>query len=110
MLQRATDIFVLPTYYPVESQPLVLLEAMASGSAIITTRAGEIETILDERSALLLPGVSALILADNIQRLMDHRDQRAMLAKGAWTRFLDHYQPEKHLDRWEKIFSDKTVN
>ena len=53
-LFRKADLFVLPTRYAVEAQPLVLLEAMASGCAIVTTSIGEIPTILDPQCAALI--------------------------------------------------------
>lgn len=104
-LQHETDIFVLPTYYPVESQPLVLLEAMAAGSAIVTTGVGEIESILDERCAIFLPKVDAPTLAGVLARLIDHPSERARLANASWEQFLGRFQPARHLDRWERIFS-----
>lgn len=42
------DIFILPTYYPPEGQPISILEAMASGMAIITTKHGGIPDIISE--------------------------------------------------------------
>jgi len=45
---KNTHLFVLPTHFPTESQPLVLLEAMSSGCSIITTNIGEIKYILED--------------------------------------------------------------
>lgn len=54
-LLNKTDIFVLPSYYP-EGIPKVLIEAAASGCAIITTDHGGCrEAILPGRSGLLVP-------------------------------------------------------
>ena len=102
-LFRAADVFVLPTRYAVEAQPLVLLEAMASGCAIITTKIGEIPTILDEKSAVLLdkPGVDDLAKA--LQALVASAADRARLARAAHDRFLHCYQLEKHVDVWERL-------
>jgi glycosyltransferase involved in cell wall biosynthesis len=41
-LFEQAQIFVLPTQYPVEAQPLAVLEAMAHGCAIVTTDVGEL--------------------------------------------------------------------
>ncbi|WP_372715181.1 glycosyltransferase family 4 protein [Ilyobacter sp.] len=40
-----SDIFILPTYYPIEGQPISILEAMANGCAIVTTDQGGIGDI-----------------------------------------------------------------
>lgn len=104
-LFRGAHLFVLPTRYAVEAQPLVLLEAMASGCAIITTRAGEIPTILDERSAVFLREPTTDALVDELQALVADSATRARLANAAHTRYLDCYQIERHLDQWEKLLN-----
>lgn len=102
-LFREAALFVLPTRYAVEAQPLVLLEAMASGCAIVTTRAGEIPTILDERSAIFLAKVSADTVATALQALVTDAGAGARLAAAAHARFMDRYQLPRHLDAWERL-------
>ena len=104
-LFRDAQVFVLPTRYAVEAQPLVLLEAMASGCAIVTTRAGEIPTILDEGSAILLPEGSAAAVATALQALVSDAAARARLAGSAHARYLGEYRLERHLDRWELLLA-----
>ncbi len=100
-LFRAADIFVLPTRYAVEAQPLVLLEAMASGCAIVTTAVGEIPTILDGESALFLGAGSTAELAAALRRLAAAPGTIGRLAEAAHRRFLERYQITRHLDGWE---------
>src|SRR5208283_3029830 len=102
-LFRQADIFVLPTRYAVEAQPVALLEAMASGCAIVTSRAGEITTILDEESAMLLEPVSADSVEAALQTLSLSPGRRLRLATAANRRYSERYKPERHLDRWESI-------
>jgi glycosyltransferase involved in cell wall biosynthesis len=104
-LFREAELFVLPTRYAVEAQPLVLLEAMASGCAIITTQAGEIPTILDDHSAMFLPAVSTDALAQALQTLVANAAARAPLARAAHARFMECYQVERHLDQWETLLT-----
>lgn len=49
-LLQWSNIFVLPTYYPMEGQPIAILEAMATGNIIITTRHAGIPDIFIEGS------------------------------------------------------------
>ena len=49
LLQRA-DILILPSYH--EGMPLVILEALATGCAIISTKVGTTPEILDETSVI----------------------------------------------------------
>jgi glycosyltransferase involved in cell wall biosynthesis len=104
-LFREAELFVLPTRYAVEAQPLVLLEAMASGCAIITTRAGEIPAILDDRSAMFLAEVSTETLATVLQTLVADAAARARLARAAHDRFMERYQIDRHLDQWETLLT-----
>lgn len=104
-LFRSANVFVLPTRYPVEAQPLVLLEAMAAGCAIVTTRVGEISTILDESCACLVEDVSPAALASVVERLSGEPEWRARLALGAHARFVRNYDMERHLDRWESLLT-----
>jgi glycosyltransferase involved in cell wall biosynthesis len=102
-LFRNADIFVLPTRYAVEAQPLVLLEAMASGCAIITSAAGEIRAILDDSTALFLPNVSARSVESALATLAGDAVLRARLALAAHGRFAADFCLERHLDAWERL-------
>jgi len=44
-----SNIFVLPTFYQMEGQPLSILEAMATGNVIVTTKHAGIPDILKEQ-------------------------------------------------------------
>jgi glycosyltransferase involved in cell wall biosynthesis len=101
-LFRACDVFVLPTRYAVEAQPIVLLEAMASGCAIVTTAVGEIPTILDKSCALLLGEVAAPELGAILARLTANPRTMTQLAAAAYERYAKRYQLAQHLDGWEE--------
>lgn len=103
-LFRDADIFVLPTRYAVEAQPLVLLEAMASGCAIVTTTAGEITTVLDAQSAVLLDSATSDMLLAALRSLIGDRNARNRLSTAAHGRYVSRYGIERHLDHWEGLF------
>ncbi len=49
------DVFVLPTYYPTEAQPVTIIEAMNAGTPIIATRHASIpEYITDDENGYLV--------------------------------------------------------
>ncbi len=102
-LFRDADIFVLPTRYAVEAQPLALLEAMASGCAIVTSRAGEIPTILNGECAVLLESVSTDAVEEALQTLSLNSNKRMRMATEANRRYSEFYGPERHVDRWESL-------
>ena len=67
-LYRAHDIFVFPSL--VEGMPLTLLEAMATGMAVVTTEApGMVDLVEDEFNGLLVQPSDAEGLAAAIERL-----------------------------------------
>jgi glycosyltransferase involved in cell wall biosynthesis len=52
---RSIDLFVFPTRYENEAQPLVLLEAMAYGRPVIAFSRGCIEELLTGKEGVLVP-------------------------------------------------------
>ncbi len=104
-LFREAHIFVLPTRYAVEAQPLVLLEAMASGCAVVTTRIGEITTILDEECAVLLNQPTVEALTGQLQDLVGNVSEIGRLALAAHGRYVDRYGMESHIDQWERLLA-----
>ncbi|HBS04772.1 MAG TPA: glycosyltransferase family 1 protein [Leptospiraceae bacterium] len=65
-----SDVVVLPSYYG-EGLPKILIEAAASGRAIITTdMPGCRDAIIPNESGILVPPRNAIALADSIQALI----------------------------------------
>lgn len=100
-LFREAHLFVLPTRYAVEAQPIVLLEAMASGCAVISTGVGEIPTILDRETAFLLEHGTPEELVAAFGRMATDPALAARFASNGWRRFAERYELARHLDGWE---------
>lgn len=82
-LLRDTDIVALPTSYG-EGLPRGLIEAAASGCALITTDApGCREVVVHEVDGLRIPVRDAIALADAIERLVQHPALRHALGVAA---------------------------
>jgi glycosyltransferase involved in cell wall biosynthesis len=78
-LMRGADVFVLPSID--DAYGLVVVEAMASGLAVVVTdHAGASEVVTDRVDGLLVPAGDVLALADAIERL--HDDPEGRLAMG----------------------------
>jgi glycosyltransferase involved in cell wall biosynthesis len=81
-LLMACDVFVLPSLY--EGSSLAVLEAMASGRAIVATGIpGTDELIEDGVSGLLVPPTDDAALAGAIRRLLDDDELRRRLGAKA---------------------------
>jgi glycosyltransferase involved in cell wall biosynthesis len=104
-LFRDADLFLLPTRYAVEAQPLVLLEAMAAGCAIIASGAGEIPTILDGETAVLIDPVTDESVAAAWRALAADPARRLSLGLAANRRYAEHFTREQHLGRWEAMLA-----
>ncbi len=78
-LYAAADLVVVPSRE--EGQGLVALEAMAAGAPVIATRVGGlIETIVSDRTGLLIEPESTLAISVAIQELRDEPGRRERLS------------------------------
>jgi glycosyltransferase involved in cell wall biosynthesis len=102
-LFREAHIFVLPSRYRVETQPIAILEALASGCAVIATQIGEIPSTLNDRTALLLGEATPDAIATAIEGLLGNPDRRRDLALNGLRLFKERFDYEKHLDHWEEL-------
>lgn len=105
VLFREAAVFVFPSQFPVEAQPLVLLEAMASGCAIVTSTVGEISSTLDDQSAIFLTKPTSTNVATAIDELIADRDAAARLARTARDRYASTFDRDRYTDLWAATFS-----
>jgi glycosyltransferase involved in cell wall biosynthesis len=94
------DAVVLPTYYPTEAQPLVLLEALSAGTPVITTRHGGIPEIISEGvEGSFVPHRSPAAIAEAALSLLQ-REVWIERSQAARRRFLDSYSPQAVRRQW----------
>jgi glycosyltransferase involved in cell wall biosynthesis len=74
------DIFVLPSHR--EGMPNVLIEAMASGIAVIATEVGGVpDMIVNMENGISIPASNPNQIEESISYLIDHSDFRIQMAK-----------------------------
>jgi glycosyltransferase involved in cell wall biosynthesis len=105
-LFRRAHVFVLPTRYPVEAQPLTILEALASGCTVVTTRVGEIPSTVSEETAVFLDDTNPESIAQAIVDLHRDPERRTRLALNGLALFRERFSYERHIDRWEQILTE----
>ena len=105
-LFREAHLFILPTSFPVEAQPIVLLEALASGCGIITSTVGEILSTLNNECAVFLQDFSAQVIADEINKLISNPNDRLVMAINGAKLIRGPLSLESHIVKWEDIFSE----
>ena len=95
--------FVLPSLS--EGSPNVLLEAMAAGLPIVSTRVGGVpETVTDGESALLVPAGDPTALATALRRLLDQPTYAQQLAAAGRHRAATHFSPAQYRQSMLKIY------
>ncbi len=75
-LYGSADVFALPTYLS-EGFPTVILEAMAAGLPIVTTRSrGPADHLVEGENALFVPPRDSVALAASLTRLLEEEELR----------------------------------
>lgn len=69
-----SSILILPTYYPTEGLPLVILEAMRCGNAIVTTDHNYLAEVINDKNGRLIEAQNPQQLANAILTLISLPD------------------------------------
>jgi glycosyltransferase involved in cell wall biosynthesis len=100
---RELDIFVLPSHS--EACSNALLEAMATGLAVVATRVGGNPAIVeDAKSGLLVPPCNPPVLAKAIRSLIEKPAFAAALAAGGHERVRTEFSVDRMLARFEALY------
>ncbi len=106
-----SDLFVFPSYYRSENFPLVLLEAMASGLPVISTRWRGIPSIVEEQvSGFLHDPREISELQRCIQRFIEDPDLLTTMGANARQRYQQYFTFERHRDMVVKIMHDACLS
>ncbi len=107
-LYRKAHVFVLPTRYRVEAQPIVLIEALALGCAVITTQVGEIPSMFEGTSvAHTLPEGTAAEIIAAIDHIGADRQVRTTRAMEGLALFERKFSPDVYAAQWRKLLEGK---
>jgi glycosyltransferase involved in cell wall biosynthesis len=99
ILQEA-NIFILPTLYPWEGQPISIIEALAYGLPVIATRyRGIPEQVIDGRNGFLLEEKSPQAIADAVEKLWRDPMLYQQFSQHAVQHYRQNFTREAHLNR-----------
>jgi glycosyltransferase involved in cell wall biosynthesis len=109
-LLSSVGIVLFPPIEP-EGHPRVVLEALATGTPVVTTDRGAIaETIVDGQTGFVLPNPDPTALADRILLLLRDADLRRRMGNAARARYLERFtqpQADRVLAEWlSAVFSE----
>jgi phosphatidyl-myo-inositol dimannoside synthase len=110
----AADVVVAPSKVGpdgwVEGQGLSIIEAMAAGRPVVSTRTGGIiETIIDGENGLLVPPAEPMALAAAVQRLVANPQLAEQIAARARLSVLDRFDRSVTADRIHEIYLELTA-
>lgn len=100
--------FVLPTYYKMEGQPISILEAMACGNIIITTKHAGIMDIISEENGLFIKKKSP---EDIVEKLLFIRQKFTSFKNLPLKNYLyikNSFTEKTFINSLQKIFNNET--
>ena len=99
------DVFVLPSRS--EGSPNVLLEAMASGTAVVATAVGGVpEVVRSGDNGLLVPAKDVNALAGGIAELLGNRELRQHLGSRGRDWVALHHSPQEYVRSVLALYQD----
>lgn len=103
-LLRFSSIFILPTYYPTEAYPISILEAMATGNAIITTKHNYLEKIISNEHGETIQIKDASQIVESIKKLFTDQ-QKLQVIQNNNLMLSKSFTLENHLSMLLKTFN-----
>lgn len=101
------NVFVLPTYYAMEGQPISILEAMATGSLIITTTQGGIADVIDNgKHGYFVEKQNPEDLVIRMEELINNQQMIASIGASNKDYFNHNFTTQAFSDRLIHIFKN----
>lgn len=102
-LLSQSDVFVLPSLG--DAYPTVLLEAMAAGLPVVSTRVGGIpEIVEDGRTGILVPPGNPTALASAISGLLDSPEKREALGRAARAEAESRFSTQAWVEKLRQVY------
>jgi glycosyltransferase involved in cell wall biosynthesis len=103
-LFRGFDLLVMSSR--TEGTPIVLLEAMAAGTPLVTTAVGGIPDVVSDREALLVPSDHPQALARAMEAVFHDPEGARERARRARARFERDRSPSDWVERYDEVYEE----
>lgn len=105
-LFKSAHVFCLPTYYPFEGQPFVIVEAYAAGCAVITTNHSGIGYIFNDcYNGIEVKKMSIESLKLALLSLTERKSELLKYALNNFRLAKSNYTEQRYIKNVEKLFS-----
>jgi glycosyltransferase involved in cell wall biosynthesis len=102
---RRADLFCFPSFFNCEAFPVVLLEAMAWGLPILSTKWRGIPSIVDDGvNGFLVDPHDAVALADQVERLARDVELRQAMGRAGRAKFVREFTHQRCASRMRSAF------
>jgi len=102
-IMRSLDLFVLPSLR--EGISNTILEAMASGLAVVATRVGgNPELVEEQKTGLLIPPANSIALAEAIRSYLLHPERLSIHGQAGRKRAEDCFSLEKMVSEYTAVY------
>jgi glycosyltransferase involved in cell wall biosynthesis len=102
-IYAAMDVLVLPSFE--EAFPMVVLEGMAAGVPVVSTRVGDVPYMLDEgRCGILVEPGTVAELGEAIRGLVADRARARQIASAAQRRAREHFSSRGMAGRYKEVY------
>ncbi|WHY61506.1 glycosyltransferase family 4 protein [Cytobacillus firmus] len=102
-LLLSSDIMILPTNYIIEGQPLSIIEGMAAGMPIISTKRGSIPDLVKENGILIDEG-NKLQIENAIIQFLENKKFKLDSGKRSRKLFLQQFTLDNYISKIKSIF------
>ena len=104
-LLRASDVLVLPSHPVVETLPLAVLEAMASGTPVVASRVGSIPEVIEHgENGWLIRPAHALDLAEGIDHILSNPAEVERMCANARATVEERFSADAMVEKYEAMF------
>lgn len=109
-LLQQCNVFMFPTRYPNEGQPISILEAMGNGMAIVTTNHAGIPDIATNENGLVLrkENISIEQIADYLEHCFSDRAYLKETCRRNYEQVAKLYTQKQYIDNMELVYNAVT--
>ncbi|MGB2266512.1 MAG: glycosyltransferase family 4 protein, partial [Akkermansiaceae bacterium] len=101
------DVFFFPSHYQSENFPMVLIEALACGLPIVTTRWRGIPQLMGDSDAAILCDIHAPDdYARELDVLLNDEQRRSLMSEAARIHYGSHFTRSHFIRSMEQVFDE----